>query len=198
MNDVIHNGVNAKSSFSENFYATVFEPSGAFEQLKANPRLGQAIGVVAIVSSLNTLLNFSPDGVLSVFLLVFSVLAAAIGGLISWVFFAGFVNLLAVIFREKGNFEEFICLSAFALLPWVFLAPIELLKSGGTVLQAFGGLLGLAVWLWTVLLMGLAVAKSYNLPYPKAFLLLAVPLIAGVIGFSWMVGFFTTLAGVTG
>ena len=183
-----------KTNFLNNIYGTLFTPDETFSELKENTAVPQALVVVVFVSILNTILNI--NGSSGVILQGTKLLMAAVSGIISWLFFASFFELVASIFNKSGYMKSFLTLSGFALTPWIFLAPIQLFKTGDAVISLFGIILGLAVWLWSTVLLVVAVIKTYNLSLGRALVFLVVPFVAGFVAFNWFIGFFTTLGGI--
>lgn len=182
------------SDFFENFYGVLFTPDKTLSRLKEESPIMQASCIVVFVSMLNFLLNFSLSNRLSDFVLLgVGLLGAVLTGFLSWVFFAAFLELIAGIFQQGGKIKQFLVLSAFALIPWIFIAPINLLKTGGFIGIFFAILLGLFVWLWVSILYFVSILKVYELNLGRGLLLIALPFLAGIINFHWLVGFWTTL-----
>jgi len=182
------------NNFLDNIYGIIFSPRETFEKLFQNPSLIQGFVIVAVVSILGTLLNFECyRGGQCVFLLGFKTITSAIGGIISWLFFASFIELVASVFKQSGKIKEFLCLSAFALVPWIFVAPVELLKTGGVPGGVFGILIGLGIWIWVTVLIFMALIRTYNLSFGRTVILLVMPFFAGFLAFNWITGFFVTM-----
>jgi len=183
------------SNFLENFYGTLFTPDKTFDEMKNSPNPVHGIFIVVFVSILNLLLNFKP--VSSGYLwLTLGIFYSAFSGIFSWLFFALFLELIAKIFKQSGKFHSFLMLSAFALLPWIFLAPVELLKTGSGFENFIAVIFGLAIWLWTTVLMFTAVIKTYNLSFSRTLAFFAVPFAGFVLAFNWIIGFFATLGNI--
>ncbi|MDD3151055.1 MAG: YIP1 family protein [Candidatus Gastranaerophilales bacterium] len=181
-------------TFGENIYNTFFNSDEGFDKLKEEKPFYQAVLIVIFISILDPLVKLNPVEHSSLVLFGFSLLSTAIGGIISWLFFGFFVEIMASIFGKSGNIRTFLILSAFALLPWIFLAPIELLKNNPSIVTGFFGILfGLIVWLRTVMLFLRAIAKTYETTVRKTLYFVLIPFIGSIIYFHWFIGFFTTL-----
>jgi len=111
-------------------------------------------------------------------------------------------------------------LSGLASLPWIFMAPATLLKSGlGDLSSAIFGmdeaglalsnaadigatalfcLIGMGIWLWTVLLLVTAVTESYRLSAEKVVIVIAAPFAMFLVALGWTVGFILNLRQVLG
>lgn len=178
--------------FLENFYGTLFYPSETFEKLKIDPPIFLGFAVVLAVSMLNPVLQAST---ITPFL-AFGLISAGFAGVIKWAFFALFVEIIASVFNRGGKIEILLALSAFALLPWLFLGPISLLKEGGVLAGLLGVLAGLGVWIWTTVLTLYAIMKAYELSSERLLLLVLIPLFGFIVFFDWIFGFFSTLGGI--
>lgn len=182
------------TDFLDNFYGTLFSPRETFDRLKENPSSIQGLLIIVFISALGAIFKFEIfDGTKNMLLLSFSMFISVIGGIVSWLFFAAFLDILASIFRQPGKFKIFLPLSAYALIPWLFLAPVILLKSGGILGAILGIILGLSIWLWVIVLIFTAVMKAYEFSFPRALSVLTIPFLGSIIAFHWIVGFFMTL-----
>lgn len=111
--------------------------------------------------------------------------------LIYWIFFAFFVDLLAKIFQSQSHFEKLLSLTSLAYIPWIFLAPLKLLKS--TNFSSLAVILILGVWLWTVILQILAISETYDISRKKAIIVMFIPFIASILYWVWSVDFFVKI-----
>ncbi len=193
MNDIYTNTNERKYDFFETVYGVLFYPGKTFDELKENPPIMQALVIVAVISILNPLINFSFPASQNPGWLIFILFSAGISGIVKWFFFAAFVEALACIFKKGSKFKNFLTLSAFALLPWIFIGPVSLLKTGGIFAGFTAILFGLVIWIWTTVLTVFAAMKSYEISSGRVLLLIAIPFIGGIIFFNWIIGFFETL-----
>jgi len=200
MNDIYDNADAKKNDFFEDVYGVLFCPKETFGRLRQNPPIIEALAIVVAVSVLSPLINASFTDVQSLNWFVFSLFSVSFTGIIKWVFFAAFVEGLASIFKKGGKdkFKALLALSGFALLPWLFIAPVTLLKTGGILFSLLGVLAGIAIWIWTTILTIFAAMKVYDISSGRILLLLAVPFIGGIVFFNWIIGFFTTLTKLLG
>jgi len=176
--------------FLENVYGALFYPSETFERLKQNTNLIISLAIVIAISIISPLLNVANLNAWS----FFNIISAAFSGIIKWAFFAFFIEMIASIFKRGGRLEVFLTLSAFALLPWIFMGPIALFKTGGLLTGIIGVLAGLGVWIWTTILTLFAIIKAYDLSSERILLFIFVPVLGGIVFLDWLVGFFSTLA----
>jgi len=181
------------NDFLENFYGTFFTPSETFEKLKQEPKLVQSFLIVIFISSLTPLMNISAGNGFSAIYSWLKVFNAPFVGILSWLFFTFFIEIMAIVFQKGGKTKTLLCLTAFALLPWVFIAPVSLLKTGGMFLKTLAILISLVCWLWSSLLTAFAVIKTYEISPQKIIILSIIPLCGMVICYFWIYGFFKTL-----
>lgn len=186
------------SRFLDNFYGVLFNPRETFDNLKENPSLVQSFMIVFFISMLNSVLKFSFDSGYNLFSFLSQIMGSSFWGLLSWLFFAAFFELLAGIFKKGEKMKIFLCLSAFALLPWIFIAPASLFKTGEVLSKAIGILMGLCVWLWSTVLMALAIMKTYEISPARLITFILIPSFGGILSACWFVGFFTTLFNIVG
>jgi len=181
---------------SQNFlkytYGSLLNPIETFELIKNQEQkpVFEAFMVIVLISIVGVLTS---NQLTSVFFLGIQIISYIIFALISWIFVASIIDGLSTIFSGKSNFDLLLVLTAFALLPWILIAPVSLFK-GATLLGTFAGITGsIFIWLWTSVLFVLAVAKAYNIPAGSAILLMVMPFLASVIAFFWFFGFIGNL-----
>ncbi len=184
------------NTFFDNFYGVLFKPSETFNHLAEKPPLIQSFIIVVIISILNPVLNSSLNFAENPVFIIFNLLNSAFWGIISWLFFVSFMEILAGVFKKGGKRKILLCLSGFALLPWIFLAPANLLKTGGILFKTIGILLGLVCWLWSTLLTAFAIVKTYEISPARAITLIIIPSLGGILAIYWLFGFFITLIGI--
>lgn len=185
------------SNFLDNFYGTIFSPNETFSRLRENPPLLQGFFVVLFISILSPLIKSAfPHNFILFFIYFLGIFFTAIGGVIIWIFFALFLDINSRIFCKTGKIKEILTLSAFALLPWIFIAPTSLIKEGGIFGVIWGALFTLAIWLWASILVIFAIKKTYDISFIRALGLAVIPFYGGAIAFFWLIGFFTNLSRV--
>lgn len=182
------------NNFLDNFYGVLFSPDETFDKLKENPPFFQGFLIILFVSILSPLLNFKGIyGTSSLILFIFGLMGAIFISISSWLSFAFFLEILASIFKQSGKFKEFLTLSAFALIPWLFLGPVELFKTGGIIGKLFGIVFGLIIWLWIIVLVIKAVMKTYQLSFGRVLLIIILPSLGNFLAFYWFITLFSTL-----
>lgn len=193
----VENGFNPDGltqNYLDLFYSTLFHPVNTFKTLAqaavpSKRLLFYALVSVALVSAINPIISL-PYLESSPVSLLIRIPISTVLGITVWVFTALVVSVLCYVFTEKTPFRKFLVLSGLATLPWLFLGPVSLLKVGlGVAGVVSSAILGLTIWLWSVILFVLALIHSYQLSPERTLILLFMPFIAIIIGLGWMVGF---------
>ncbi len=181
------------NNFFDNFYGVLFKPSETFDKLKDTPNLIQGFFIVVFISILSPLLSFSFHSEQNSFMQGLNLLNASFWGLLSWLFFASFLEILAGMFKRGGKTKIFLCLSAFALIPWIFLAPANLFKTSGFLFKTLGIFIILGCWLWSTVLTAYAIMKTYEISPQRVITFILIPFLGGILSLYWFFGFFATL-----
>jgi hypothetical protein len=181
-----------KIPYLEAFYGTLFHPVDTFNTLiKANSSqlllfaMLTVAGVSAVIPTVQQIYKGTDPG-----WLFWLIPIAAISGLAVWLLMGVILSMLGYSFTGTLKLKPLLVLTGFATLPWIFQAPLALLKAGlGTmgVLIALGS--GLAMWAWSVLLFALALSVTFRLPLDRLLILLGMPFLLNMVGFAWFTGF---------
>jgi hypothetical protein len=180
------------------FYGTLFTPEKAFGELKENPPIVHSVAIIILISMLKVLLYSDTSVADNPFLYGTTLLFSAFWGIIGWLFFAGFFEVVATVFDKGGRYKTLLVLSAYALLPCIFFAPVEIFKMLDSSVQTGGVFLGIIVWIWSMSLQFYAILKTYELSLGKTAIFVFIPSLAWFICFNWFVGFFTSLGQIFG
>lgn len=182
------------SNFLQNFYDILINPDKAFDSLKEETPLLQSFLIVLFINILNPIINFEiSKPIFIIFGLTFNIVNSAVCGIVNWFLISAFIGLMAWTFKQECKTKQLLTLSAFSLLPWIFIAPISLFKLGGIVGAVLYVILHLAIWIWTTILFIYAIMKSYNFPVEKAIMVSLIPLFGAIISFSWIGSLFSTI-----
>lgn len=183
-----------QQGFLDTLYSTLFHPISTFRALGEttpmhNRALFYALFTVIFVSAIAPLVKMANTGGQPADL-VFAIPVSMISGVIIWAFMGLVTGLLAYAFTGQARTRTFLALSGLAVLPWILMGPVSILKFGigpiGAGLCIFGALL---IWLWSVLLFGLALMNAYRMTIERALILLATPFVAQLILLGWTMGF---------
>jgi len=183
-----------ESSYLALFYAALFHPLQTFKAISSleaqnNRLLFFAVMSVILVSALAPLVHTAIQGG-SPSSLIWNMPLSAVCGVAIWSFVGLLIGLLAYAFTGKSRIGVFLTLSGLATLPWVLMGPVSMLKVGlGTVGVMLFVLLALLVWLWSVLLFGLALAETYLMTPERVLIVLAAPFAMSIVLMGWLFGF---------
>lgn len=196
MSTISNNSINS-NSLIETLYSGLFEPFALYEQLANQwPRqlihLLYAAGVVFWVSAMSafcipTIDQFS--GISFWFLL--EVFVASFIGVLMWFLTALSFSALAYCFRSQGKLSTILILTGYAMLPWVLLGPLVLLKQALGVVGLILYLVGfIGLWVWSTILFLVAIQKTYALSFDRVLLISVLPLMLLGVGVFWLLSGF--------
>lgn len=166
-------------SFTENFLGTLVSPRSTFRQIAETSQSSwngfeAALIVVGLVSVADGMASCGQRFQWWVPLIL---LAAILGGLVSWLILAGTAALAATVFNVSPAKirASFIC-SAWAFLPWLFIGPATAYR---TALGPIALPLMVLPCLWVLYLQWLAFQEAYQLKgWQTLFLLVFLPQLA--------------------
>ena len=182
------------NNISEIFYNILFHPVKTFREFPCEKPYKLPLLLVFLSSIFLLLLSEDSFG----FMTLLSFMFKAINLVIYWLFFAFFVDLMARMFNIQGNYAKLLTLTAFSFVPWIFLAPLKLLKNAGYHSSDVAVTLILCVWIWTIALQVLAISETYNIPRKNAIMIILIPFLGCILYFIWAVDFFVKLFQISG
>ncbi len=182
------------SNYLNKVHDFIFEPREVFSSLKSEPKLSQGLFTLVWVSIFVHSLHYVlTANILNVFWFLFTLINYIFGVIFSW-FMAGlFFEYIAKIFGSSGRLKTILYLSSFAILPFLFLAPLELLKKGGDLGYFLGAIFEVIIYLWTMFLYCKSLEITYDLKFSRAVMLIFLPFIATFFAISWAIGFYVNL-----
>lgn len=147
-------------SFFQNIYGVLLRPSQTFKYLGVNysPSLIlQAALVMILIGAIKE--GPSPQEVLGYF--------------VYWFMLSSLLFLMGFVFKLKGyEYPKFLSILAFANLPLIFLAPVDLFAE---INLSLGGFLKVLILLWSFNLNLIAVSKICDITKSRATLLYLIP-----------------------
>lgn len=187
-----------QASYLDSFYGTLFQPLATFKAIATitepvNRFLWYGFASVLLISAMAPVVKLvtfggqTEDLVLTVPISIFF-------GMSLWCFVGLFVGLWAYAFSGHTRIRTFLTLSGLATLPWLFMAPVSLLRAS---LGFYGSLLclvlSLGIWLWTVFLFAVALTQTYRMSAEKVVIVLAAPFAMFLVFAGWAIGFLLNL-----
>ncbi len=176
------------SKYGEQIYRVLFEND--FREIKTGTRMHQAMGTLLwtslflFISKISAIKNtFSTDIWFTIFLLEY------IGGIfIVWLLTALFFEYVMKILSKGGKLYTLLKLSAYTLLPYIFIAPFELLKKSSKMGYFWGTKLEILLFLWVIILYAKVLEDTYNLEKASSYMLIFLPVITLIFIFIWIIG----------
>lgn len=118
---------------------------------------------------------------------------SCLGGVILWYIVGGFFEFIASISHKSGKLKQIMCCFAYALLPIILFAPIQLLKPIGQTGYFLAVLFEIILYFWSVYLMAKAIEITYNLTFSRAVMIIFLPIICSFISIFWLIEFFSKM-----
>ncbi len=176
------------NNFFENIYNVIFSPKEFFssENIIKSTRL--AAGTIIFISAYMTIVTsiFSGDLSFSLFLTVpFGILIT----MLMWFLTGLFFEYCAKIFDRGGQLKEILFYTAFAGIPYIFFAPLELVKTLGQTGYFFASTIEFLLYLWIIILYVLALRAVYKITLARAFMLIFLPFVAEIFAIYWIMSF---------
>lgn len=182
---------NAFAKLLDTLYGILFHPKATMNLIaeQEKPPLILAAMWVAVVSFLAPFIQVALVES-DTQLLFLTAPLAVITGIVSWVFINMLIASLAYAFNRHFHIKTLLTLSGLATIPWVLMGPALLLKTGlGDPGKLLFVLAGTAIWVWTVLLFGLAIAKVYQANFIRVSIILTMPFGMSLVLLAWLIGF---------
>ncbi len=181
--------------FLEIVYGVLFDPARTMRRVAENPPLLSAFVIVTIVSLLGSVIGLLTFGrVLSqgldgggIFAATRSIMpAGVIIGLVfsyvKWFGYSAILHLTADLLGGRGGVRGIFAAAGLAGLPHVFLAPFQLFGYryglGNLSVNILLLLAGLAVWIWSSVILIVGLRATHRLSTGRAVLVFAMPYLA--------------------
>ncbi len=176
------------NDFFENIYNVIFSPKEFFnsENIITSTRL--AAGTIIFLSTFMTLITSVFTGEIS-YSLLFTVPFSVLITISMWFLTGLFFEYTAKIFDRGGKLKEILFFTAFAGIPYIFFAPLELVKTIGQIGYFFGASIEFLLYLWIIILYVLALRAVYKITLARSFMLIILPFIAEIFAIYWIMSF---------
>lgn len=181
------------NDFFENIYSVIFSPKAFFERENINISIRLAITTIIFVAVINKLTLGIFDGSIYNLIFILSLLGSIFSTVIVWFLTALFFEYIAKIFDKGGKLEKILFLTAFAPIPYIFFAPLSLVKQIGEIGYIFSTIIEFLLYFWIIILYVFSLRATYNLTLSRAFMLILLPFFASFFAINWMVCFFSKL-----
>ena len=180
-------------NFFENIYRVIFCPRKFFEDKEINISVRLAMATLVLVTTIYIFSSAIYDRSLYSLSFILPFFLKITGILIIWLLTGLFFEYIAKIYNKDGKLREVLFFTAFAPIPYVFFAPLNLLKNIGGIGYFFGAGLELLLYLWIIILYVFALRAVYNITLSRSFMLILLPFVAAFFAVSWMMCFISKI-----
>ena len=179
--------------YFENIYSVIFSPKAFFEREDLTISTRLAVTTVTLVAAISKISISIFDGSITNPLFNLTLIYSIVTAIFLWFVTALFFEYTAKIFEKDGSLKKILFYTSFAPVPYIFFAPLNLLKSVGTFGYLFGAYAEFFLYLWIIFLYVLAIKSVYKITLARSFMLIFLPFIAGFFAINWMIGFFSKI-----
>ena len=181
------------NDFFENIYSVIFSPKAFFEREDITISIRLALVTVIFISLINKITLGIFDGSILNAMFILSLLGSIISTVFLWFITALFFEYIARIFDRGKKLEKILFLTAFVPIPYIFFAPLNLVKQIGEIGYIFATIIEFVLYFWIIFLYALALRAAYNITISRAFMLIFLPFVASIFAINWMVCFVSKL-----
>ncbi len=179
--------------FFENIYKVIFNPKEFFEQKDMTVSVRLALATIILIAVINKFSFGIFDGSVLKISFIFSLIWGVISVVILWFLTALFFEYIAKIFNRDGNLEKLLFLTAFAPVPYMFFAPLNLIKNIGEIGYIIATLIEVLLYFLIIFLYALALRTVYNITISRAFMLIFIPFLSLFFAIYWLVCFISKI-----
>lgn len=181
------------NDFFENIYSVIFSPKAFFEREDITISIRLALVTVIFIALINKITLGIFDGSILNLMFILSLLGSIISTVLLWFLTALFFEYIARIFDRGKKLEKILFLTAFVPIPYIFFAPLNLVKQIGEIGYIFATIIEFVLYFWIIFLYALALRAAYNITISRAFMLIFLPFVASIFAINWMVCFVSKL-----
>lgn len=176
--------------FFENIYSVIFSPKAFFEKKDIKVSIRLAIGTIIFITLFSKLAQGVFNGSLLMFSFWSSLFFQLIITLFLWFFTALFFEYVAKIFSREDNINKLLFYTAFAPIPYIFFAPLNLIKHYSSFGYFLGSITEFILYFWIITLYAYSIRAVYDISLSRSFMLIFLPFISSLFAIYWMVCFF--------
>lgn len=186
-------GITYKEYF-ENIYEVLFNPLDFFKRDDLTVSIRQAAGTVIWVSLFTIIGGTLSNGtIFNNIFATFYITGKIILILTAWALTGLFLEYIAKIFSKDCGLNKVLFFTSFAMVPYIFFAPLDVLKKSGDTGYTIGAIAEMFLYLWIIVLYANAIKKSYDISIARSFMMILLPFIGTFFAISWAIGFITKM-----
>ncbi|MGN0014121.1 MAG: YIP1 family protein [Candidatus Gastranaerophilaceae bacterium] len=171
--------------YTENLYKIMFEFN--FDGIEDDLSLRKSI-ITLTVSSLFLFMAKHTSGFSSEFFFLAEMIMSVFGVLFVWFITGVFFSFVALIFDKSKKLKKLLVLSGYSLLPYLLMAPFELMKKFSDIGYFWGTKFEILLFFWVIIIYAHSLAKTYNLEKTSSYMFVFLPLISLFFAFIWLIG----------
>ena len=175
--------------YFENIYSVIFSPKAFFEREDLTVSIRLAATNVTLIASVFKITTAVFDGSIYDSTFPLTLLLTIASALFLWFVTSLFFEFIAKIFNQNKTIEKVLFFTSFAPIPYIFFAPLNLLKSVGTYGYLLGVYSELFLYFWIIFLYALALKSIYKISIARAFMLIFLPFFASFFAIYWIICF---------
>lgn len=185
-------GITTENYF-EYIYSAIFSPKKFFSEENSSVSVRLSIGTIVVVSIISQTGIATANKTIFEELFVLSLIWKIICTIFFWFLTGLFFEYTAKIFGKGGNLNRILFFSGFASIPYIFYAPLNLLKDTGVIGYYTASGTEFLLYMWIIFLYAYSIKASYNISMSRSFMLISLPFVGLIFAFCWTIGFFTKL-----
>ena len=175
--------------FFENIYSVIFSPKTFFYNDEKVISVRLALATLILTSLISMTASGIIDGNICQYSFIFKLLSSLLGIIILWFTSSLFFEYVATIFAKGGKLRKILFYTAFATVPYVFYAPLNLLKLMGELGYILASYAELLLYFWIIFLLVLALSAAYKITKSRSFMLIFLPFVSIYFAVCWMISF---------
>ncbi len=179
-------------NFFENIYKVIFTPKSFFNNEDSCVSVRLAVFIVMFVTAFTKTTSAVFNSDINYWFL-FSLITSIIFVLVVWFLTALFFEYVAKIFDKNGRLDKLLFYTAYASIPYLFFAPLNLLKNIGLFGYVLGSTLEFLLYFWIIFLFALALSGVYKITISRGFMLIFLPFGALFFSVYWLICFCTKI-----
>lgn len=179
--------------YFENLYSVIFSPKAFFEREDLTVSIRLAVTTVVLIASIFRIASSIFDGSIYNPFFLISLFFTIISALLIWFLTGLFFEYVAKIFDKNAKLDKILFYTSFAPVPYIFFAPLNLLKSVGTFGYLLGAYSEFFLYLWIIFLYALALKSVYKISIARAFMLILLPFFASFFAIYWAICFYSKI-----
>lgn len=180
-------------NYFENLYSVIFSPKAFFEKNDHTISIRVAIANILLISSIAFITKSIFETNILHKLFFVKLFFILLGCIITWFLTGLFFEYIAKIFNKGKKLNNILFLTSYAPLPYIFFAPLNLLKDFGTIGYFLGSYAEFFIYLWIICLYAFSLKAAYNLTIARAFMLIFLPFISIFFAIYWTICFCSKL-----